>query len=183
LKKISSLTTPNEVLAICAIPENKLNVSELKNKLTLVLDDIRDPGNLGTIIRIADWFGIENIICSLETVDIYNPKVVQATMGSIARVNVFYEDLKTIFLEALTKNNFPIYGTVLNGENIFEKSLTSNGFIVIGNESNGISIELLPLINEKISIPTFSVNETNSVESLNAAIATAIVCTEFKRRK
>ncbi|MEO6883112.1 MAG: RNA methyltransferase [Bacteroidia bacterium] len=183
LKKISSLSTPNEVLAVCEIPVHSLINSELKNQLSIVLDDVRDPGNLGTIVRIADWFGIANIICSPETVDVYNPKVIQATMGSIARVNVCYMDLKHLFSNTTFEHDFSIYGAVLNGENVFEKRLNQTGFIVIGNESKGISEKLLPHINEKISIPSFSLNQMDAADSLNAAIATAVLCAEFRRRK
>jgi len=191
LERISSLTTPNEVLAICEIPNYELVAGELENKLTLVLDDIKDPGNLGTIIRIADWFGIENIICSTETVESFNPKVVQATMGSIARVKIHRMDLIAFFkvkslpaTQAGSKWNVESFGAVLNGENIYSKTLPVNGLIVIGNESRGISEEVLPYIKNKIGIPSFSSYKQGNekAESLNAAIATAIICSEFRRR-
>ena len=140
LKKISSLTTPNEVLAVCEIPKTEFNIFSIGMKLSLVMDTVQDPGNLGTIIRIADWFGIENIICSEETVEVYNPKVIQATMGSITRVKVHYTNLFE-FLKQY-KEEFPdlkIYGALLDGENIYEKKLSKEGLIVIGNESKGIS--------------------------------------------
>lgn len=187
LERLSALTTPNEVLAVCEIPEYNLNTDELKDKLTLVLDTIKDPGNLGTIIRVADWFGIDNIICSAETVDAYNPKVVQATMGSIARVKLHYVDLK-LFFETLKKTNpavtLPVYGALLEGESIYTKQLAPNGFIIIGNESKGISDTLIPNITDKISIPSFSHFKADGgeTESLNAAIATSIICSEFRRR-
>lgn len=180
LERISALTTPNEVLAVCRIPDLKLDADKLANKLTLVLDDIRDPGNLGTIIRIADWFGIENIVCSEQTADLYNPKVVQATMGSIARVKVHYTDLKIFLKFNVQGSKMPVFGTLLKGKNIYEEQLSSEGFIVIGNESKGISAEIEKLITTSISIPSFSGAEA---ESLNAAVATAIVCSEFRRRK
>ena len=191
LERISLLTTPNEVLAICEIPNYELVTDELENKLTLVLDDIKDPGNLGTIIRIADWFGIEHIICSTETVETYNPKVVQATMGSIARVKIHRMDLPEFFKveglpagQAGSKLKVDSFGAVLNGENIYSKTLPANGLVVIGNESRGISEELLPHIKNKIGIPSFSSYKPGgeSAESLNAAIATAIICSEFRRR-
>ena len=181
LKKISSLTTPNEVLAVCEIPKTDFNIFSVGMKLSLVMDTVQDPGNFGTIIRIADWFGIENIICSEETVEVYNPKVIQATMGSITRVKVHYTNLFD-FLKQY-REEFPdlkIYGALLDGENIYEKKLSKEGLIVIGNESKGISDELLSNITDKIKIPSYSVN-ADSAESLNAAIATAVICAEFRR--
>ncbi len=180
LEKISGLTTPNMVLALIEIPQQQNINTSIFNKLILVLDEIKDPGNLGTIIRIADWFGISNIVCSNHTVDVYNPKVVQATMGSIARVSVQYADISA-FLKDVPKD-VPIYGTLLNGENIYTQTLSENGVIIIGNESKGISNELIPDIKHKLYIPSFSENPENKAESLNASIATAIVCAEFKRR-
>lgn len=172
LEQISLLTSPNKVVGVFEIPVPKLNVDLLKEKLVLALDDIRDPGNFGTIVRIADWFGICHILCSESCVDVYNPKVVQATMGSIARVEVRYLNLED------TLSNFdPVYGAVLNGENIYTEKLSSNGLIVIGNESKGISSTLLKYVTRQLSIPSFG-----KADSLNAAIATAIICSEFKRR-
>ena len=175
LTKISALTTPNEVLAIAQIPHYKIDRKEIADSLSLVLDEIQDPGNLGTIIRIADWFGIKNIICSENSVDPFNPKVVQATMGSIFRVKIHHTDLK-LFLE--TENSLEIYGAVLNGENIYEEKLTGKGLIILGNESKGISKELLPFITHKIKIPS---HDHSKAESLNIASATAIICYEFRR--
>jgi len=180
LERISGLTTPNMVVALLEIPQAKNIDTAIFEKLLLVLDEIKDPGNLGTIIRIADWFGISSIICSNHTVDVYNPKVVQATMGSIARVNVLYAELKTL-LETLPKD-IPVYGTLLNGENIYTQELSKNGIVLIGNESKGISDELLPFITQKLLIPSYTENSGNKAESLNASVATAIVCAEFKRR-
>lgn len=189
LERISGLMKANEALAICEIPENSFTEDSFKDKLTLVLDDIKDPGNLGTIIRIADWFGIENIVCSNDTVDSFNPKVVQATMGSIARINVHYTDL-TEFLK-FNPDSYrdqslkpAVFGALLEGENIYSKQLPSSGFIVIGNESRGISAEVQQLITDKISIPSFShfKQDSGEAESLNAAIAAAIICSEFRRR-
>jgi TrmH family RNA methyltransferase len=183
LERISALKTANDVLAVCEIPTSKLDINSLKDKLTLVLDDIKDPGNLGTIIRIADWFGIENIICSEDTVDCFNPKVVQATMGSIARINVYYTDLVQLFKDQSSVLNIKTFAALLEGENIYSKQLPSNGFIIIGNESKGISDKLLPHITDKISIPSFSHYKSGGeAESLNAAIATSIICSEFRRR-
>ena len=151
---------------------------DYRHKLSLVLDAIQDPGNLGTIIRIADWFGIENIFCSDDTADVYNTKTVQATMGALCRVNVHYANI----IDLITQNsNSPIYGTFLNGDNIYRESLSSKGFIVMGNEGKGIRPEVEKLITHRLYIPNFSPNSTTS-ESLNVAVATAVVCSEFRRR-
>jgi TrmH family RNA methyltransferase len=184
LERISALSTPNEVFAVCKIPKLIFNINLVTDKLTLVLDDIKDPGNLGTIIRIADWFGIENIICSKETVDVYNPKVLQATMGSIARVNIYYMALNDLLNINKINLNYSVFGALLNGENIYSKPLPKNGFIIIGNESKGISNALFPFITNQVSIPSFSHFNSagGEAESLNAAIATAIICSEFRRR-
>lgn len=188
LDRLSAQVTANEVLAVCEIPEYILNNNELNDKLTLVLDEIKDPGNLGTIIRIADWFGIETIICSKGTVDAFNSKVVQATMGSISRIKLHYLDLIEFF-EEFKKDQpdnlkFPIYGALLEGSSIYSQQLSSNGFIVIGNESKGISDNIKPYITDKISIPSFSYTKAggSEAESLNAAIASSIICSEFRRR-
>jgi TrmH family RNA methyltransferase len=180
LERISSLTTPNQLLAICEIPNYNIE-NNYSDKLTLALDDIKDPGNLGTIIRIADWFGIDTIICSKNTADAYNPKVVQATMGSIARVKIVYTNL-TDFLTKESKHNTSIYGALLEGDNVYQQEKT-NGIILIGSESHGISEENQKLIHHKIKIPSFSHLKTGdgAAESLNAAIATAIICSEFRR--
>jgi len=179
LKSISGLTTPNEVLAIVKIPENDINTNTIYQDLILVLDKIRDPGNLGTMIRTADWFGIKNIICSNDTVDLYNPKVIQSTMGSVARVKVHYTDLEK-FLKEIPED-FPVYGTFLEGENFYKSKFPSKAIIVIGNESNGISDKIAQLITNRIFIPPFSSNQKQTAESLNASIATALVCSEFRR--
>ena len=179
-EKISALTTSPEILVVAKIPERQFDITAVSGKLSLVLDQIKDPGNLGTILRIADWFGIENVICSENCADAYNPKTVQASMGSLFRVNVFYEDLTEV-LKAAAQQKLKIYGTLLDGENIYATTLSSEGMIVIGNESNGIGDHLLPLINNRISIPSFSGTEYKA-ESLNAAMASAIVCSEFRRR-
>jgi len=172
LKKISALSTPNTCLAVFKIPaENTV----IDSGLILALDDIRDPGNLGTILRLCDWFGIQQIICSKETVDIYNPKVVQATMGSITRVNVNYVDLKSF----ITNAKLPVFGTFMNGENIYQSNLPQNGFIIMGNEANGISAEIEKTVTSRLTIPRFG--KLQKTESLNVATATAIVLSEFKR--
>lgn len=172
LKKISALTTPNDSLAVFKIPNDK----EIQLKgLVLALDAIRDPGNLGTIIRLCDWFGITTLLCSEETVDVYNPKVIQATMGSISRVNIVYVDL----LETLSNTILPILGTFMDGENIYQQKLPEEGIVVMGNEANGISKAIESLINKRISIPRFGTLQ--QTESLNVATATAIILSEFKR--
>lgn len=180
LDRISGLKTPNQVLAIVHMVENIPPESNTLNDIVLMLDDIRDPGNMGTILRTADWFGIRQIICSNTCVDIYNPKVVQATMGSLFRVRIFYTNLKE-YVEQIPKNQL-IFGTLLEGENIYETKLSKPGMIIIGNESHGISEDLIPFITNKISIPNYSIKTFETAESLNASIATAIVCAEFRRQ-
>ncbi|WP_445717701.1 TrmH family RNA methyltransferase [Flavobacterium sp.] len=172
LKKISALTTPNTCLAVFKMPKAK---NFVESGLILALDDVRDPGNLGTIIRLCDWFGIETLFCSEESVDIYNPKVVQATMGSISRVNVVYGSLEAF----LTKTKLPIFGTFMDGSNIYQEALPKEGFIVMGNEANGISPSVEKLVSERIAIPRFG--NIQLTESLNVATATAIILSEFKR--
>lgn len=180
LSKISSLKNPSEVLAVFAIPnKQEADLSNL-NELILMLDDIRDPGNLGTIIRTADWFGISHIICSENTVDAYNPKVVQATMGSLARIQVYYQDLKKTILSK--PEYLKVFGAVLEGNNMAELAKPKHGIILIGSEAHGISKELMPLIDMKITIPTQASDAfSTSAESLNASIATAIICYEFRK--
>ena len=173
IKKISVLTTATNCLAVFRIPEEREN-KELKG-LIVALDDIRDPGNLGTIIRLCDWFGIETLLCSEETVDVYNPKVVQATMGSISRVNVIYGNI----VEILKTTSLPVFGTFMDGENIYKKELPKEGIIVMGNEANGISVEIEKIAKNKISIPRFG--KLQETESLNVATATAIILSEFRR--
>lgn len=175
LKKISSLSTPQTALAVFHIPDH---VPPEDHGLKLALDEVRDPGNLGTIIRLCDWFGIRDLICSENTVDCYNPKVVQASMGSIGRVNIFYTELEN-FLSTRPAGT-PICGTFLEGENIYSENLKPEGIIVLGNEANGISPEIEALITQRLTIPQFGVQR--ETESLNVATATAIVLSEFKRR-
>ncbi len=178
LQRISFQQHPQQVLALFPLPENK-NPEVNKEKLALALDGIQDPGNLGTIIRIADWFGIDTIICSEDTVDAWNPKVVQATMGSIARVNIIYTDLLAL-LNTLPKG-FPVYATLLDGKNIYQQPLSTNGLIIMGNEGNGISDAVRQKTNRRLLIPSFHQGDT--ADSLNVAIATAITCSEFRRRQ
>lgn len=171
LASISSLTTSNEVLAVV---KQRNDVEIDTSGLTIALDNIQDPGNLGTIIRIADWFGITNIICSTDCVDVYNPKVVQATMGSIFRVNITYTNLSDFFKK---NNHLKVYGALLDGNNVYQEQLTKQeAVLLMGNESKGISDELLPYITNKITIPSFG-----KAESLNVSAATAVLCSEFKR--
>jgi TrmH family RNA methyltransferase len=172
LKKISALSTPNSCLAVFKMPIEK-NIIE--SGLIVALDSIRDPGNLGTILRLCDWFGINQLLCSKETVDIYNPKVVQATMGSIARVNVNYIDLNAF----IAQTKLPVFGTFMDGKNIYKTSLPQEGIIVMGNEANGISEELEQLIQNRLTIPRFG--DIQKTESLNVATATSIVLSEFRR--
>lgn len=220
LKRISSLTSPNQILAIFEMPQYEIDYKFISSHLSLALDNIKDPGNLGTIIRIADWFGIENIFCSPETVDLYNPKVIQATMGSISRVKVHYIDLVDLILklkiyiekridrtssdshqEAVSNNcpdtakqtvpqwrdkpfeSFPIYGAFLDGDNIYKKPLTQNGLVILGNESDGISEKIKNYITDKLYIPTYPIlgKMQTKPESLNVAVTTGIVCSEFRR--
>ena len=184
LRRISFLQHPQQVLALFPLPVNcqpstvNSKPSTPNSDLSLALDGVQDPGNLGTIIRIADWFGISTIICSEDTVDAWNPKVVQATMGSIARVNIIYLNLPD-FLDTLPAD-FPVYGTFLDGDNIYTQELTPNGLIIMGNEGNGISEAVRSKVNRRLLIPDFHQGPT--ADSLNVAIATAITCSEFRRR-
>lgn len=172
LKKISCLKTPNKAVALFYKPKQKpINDSGL----VVGLDALRDPGNLGTIIRLCDWYGVSQLVCSYDTVDCYNPKVVQATMGSLARVTVSYVDLPNF----LTSTKLPTYGGVMDGENVYAKSLPENMFLLVGNEANGISESIQEILMHKITIPQFE--STGITESLNVATATAILLSECKR--
>ncbi len=179
LRKISFLQHPQQVLAVFHMPETTEELPSAADNLIIALDGVQDPGNLGTIIRIADWFGIDTIICSHETADAYNPKVVQATMGSLARVNIIYINIE----EYLGKQpkDIHIYGTLLDGRDIYQQELSRNGIIVMGNEGNGISPAVRQLITDRLLIPNY--REGDGAESLNVAIATAITCAEFRRRQ
>jgi RNA methyltransferase, TrmH family len=173
LKRISFLKTPNKALALFKIPKQK-KIED--NELIVALDNVRDPGNLGTIIRLCDWFGVKDLICSQETVDCFNPKVIQATMGSITRVNVTYLNLP----EFLKQTKLPIFGTFMDGKSVYSSELNNEGILVLGNEANGISSNIKQLLTEKLSIPRFG--NLKATESLNVATATAIFLSEFKRR-
>jgi TrmH family RNA methyltransferase len=173
MEKISGLKAPQDVAALIKIPAwPSLNNAQLKQKFAIVLDGIQDPGNMGTIIRTADWFGIGQIICSPDTVDVYNPKVVQASMGSLSRIKVFYTDLET----ALTQIGVPVFGAMLQGESIYQTDFGSEGLIVMGNEGNGIRPGLQRLIGTAVTIP-----RAGEAESLNVGIATALFCSEIRR--
>lgn len=180
ISKISNQKTPQGVLAVFKKNEYDISGVDFSDELCLALDNIQDPGNFGTIIRIADWFGIHNIYCSLLTVDAYSPKAVQATMGALNRVKVHYVDLN-LFLSTLPIT-VPVYGTFMDGNNIYNETLTPNGIIVMGNEGNGISKNTEKLVNKRLLIPNFPINEPTS-ESLNVGVATALVCAEFRRRQ
>lgn len=172
LKSISSLQTPNEVIAV--VKQKDIQLADVSCHLSIALDAIQDPGNLGAIIRTADWFGINNIICSENTVDVYNSKVMQATMGSFFRVNIVYSNLDKFFS---SNEGLIVYGAFLKGENIYEKQIGSKGSVLLmGNESKGISGELIPFITDNITIPKFG-----GAESLNVSTATAIFCYECMR--
>ena len=178
LSRASLLKTPKDVLAVYEIPSYPFPKDIAQQCLCLALDDVQDPGNLGTIIRIADWFGIEHIFCSQGTVDAFNPKTVQATMGALARIKLHYCDLEDL-IDLL--NDTPIFGTFLDGTDMYKEDLATNGLIVMGNEGNGISPNIAKKINRKILIPNYPEGCETS-ESLNVAVATAIVCAEFRRR-
>lgn len=173
LSKISTLQTPQGMLALVHIPKNKkINPKDLKNTFTLVLDGIQDPGNLGTIIRTADWFGFKQIICSENTVEAYNPKTVQATMGSLARVNIYYTDLNALTNEI----QLPIFGALLDGQSIYNTPWGTEGLVVLGNEGNGISEKIIEKLTYPVTIPRIG-----AAESLNVAVSAAIFCSEITK--
>ncbi len=175
LGKISTLQTPQGFLAVVHLPRTeKINGSALKNQFTLVLDGVQDPGNLGTIIRTADWFGFKKIICSEDTVEAFNPKTVQATMGSLARVSIHYENLTSFF----DRNSLPVFGALLDGASIYETNWGNEGLIILGNEGKGISEEIIKKVNKPVTIPRFG-----EAESLNVAVSAAIFCAELVRVK
>jgi TrmH family RNA methyltransferase len=182
MERISSFKSTAEAIALVQIPHFQLDHDEIAGNLSLMLDTVQDPGNLGNIIRIADWFGIHNIICSSECADCFNPKVLQATMGAIMRVKIHYTDLRILLQKLSQLPEFGIYGTFLNAPDIFTARLSPIGAIIMGNESKGIRKELFPYIREKISIPAFR-RHPGKIDSLNVAAATAIICAEFRRRQ
>lgn len=181
MKQVSQLATPSSVLAVFRMTDVRFDLNQVPSDLVLVLDDIQDPGNMGTIIRVADWFGIRQIICSNSCVDAFNPKVVQATMGALARVAVCETDLEAYLLRNQSKWHLPVYGTFLEGKNIYSEPLSQTGFVVMGNEGKGISAAISRFVTHKLLIPSYPVGASTS-ESLNVSTATAIVCSEFRRR-
>ena len=181
IRKVSFLKTPQDVLAVFRRPVWDIMEANPKKDLILALDGVQDPGNLGTIIRLADWFGISHVICGKDSADVFNPKAIQATMGALARVKTHYTDLEP-FLRTQLEQGIPLYGTFLNGENIYKKVLSPNGIIIMGNEGNGIRPSIERLIKERLYIPNYPEGKKTS-ESLNVAIATAVICAEFRRRQ
>ena len=180
MERISTLKSPTQILATVKIPKHN-NLNTLNGELSIALDTIQDPGNLGTIIRLADWFGIGQVVCSIDCVDCFSPKVIQATMGAILRVRVYYTDLVK-YLSKAKSEQVEIYGTFLEGDNIYNKNLPKGGIIVMGNEGRGISKEVASIIDNKLYIPPYPSNKSSNSESLNVAVATAVICSEFRRR-
>lgn len=181
LGRLSELQSPNGALALVAIPQTKFELGACEGKLVVGLEDIQDPGNLGAIIRLCDWFGIENIIASSSTVDCYNAKVVQATMGSIARVNVYYRNDFPELISRFARAGKHVYATTLQGEDIYQANLDPDALLLFGNEGNGLSSTVLECCTDRICIPSFNANPLRA-ESLNVALAASIVCSEFLRR-
>lgn len=177
-QRISGQKQPQGILAVYEKRNTIFNPQLADTELVMALDNIQDPGNMGTLLRVADWFGIRQVICSQGTTDVYNPKTVQATMGALARVDVHYLNLSQ-FLKTLI--NIPVYGTFLDGQSIYDTQLSSNGLLIMGNEGNGISPEIEKLVTSKLLIPSFPKDEATS-ESLNVGVAAAVICSEFRRR-
>jgi TrmH family RNA methyltransferase len=181
LKKISSLKTPHNALAVIRIPDICTDAGNIRKELSVALDCVQDPGNLGTIIRAAAWFGIRNIYCSEDCVDVYNPKVIQSSMGAILHVNVFYTDLRKL-LESASGDKIRIFGAMVQGESIYSYRLSNNGIILLGNESKGISEELIPYISDRIMIPK-QTDASSGIDSLNVSMAASVILSEFTRVK
>ena len=181
MERISQLKTANDTLAVVEQPRYKLSVANLRGKLTIALDGVQNPGNLGTIIRLADWFGVEDIICSKDTADCFNPKVIQATMGAILRVRVHYTDNLPALLAEAHREGLNIYGTLLDGGNIYDERLEASGIIVMGNEGRGITDETRKALTHRLLIPPYPADVPTS-ESLNVAMATGIILAEFRRQ-
>ena len=177
MSRISQFSTPSDVIAVYELPKYEPDSEEIKNNLNIVLDNVQDPGNLGTIIRLADWYGIKNIFASIGTVDVFNHKVVQATMGAISRVKVHYCNLEDLFDDY---NNLPVWGTFLDGDNIYDATLENKGFVVFGNEGQGIGAKVAKKVTSKLLIPAWP-HEGNTSESLNVGVAAAITISEFRR--
>ena len=180
IRRASFLKTPQDVVAVFRQPSYLLEEADPEDQLVLVLDGIQDPGNLGTIIRLADWFGIQHIVCTPDTADAFSPKVVQATMGALAHIKVHYTAISD-YISRHAARHIPVYGTFLDGENIYTKTLSQSGIIIMGNEGNGIRPETEALVTERLFIPSYP-PERETTESLNVAIATAIICSEFRKR-
>lgn len=181
MERISQLKTPSDTLAVVEHPKYRFDLERLDQSLVLALDGVQNPGNLGTIIRLADWFGVKDVVCSAECADCYNPKVIQATMGAILRVRIHYtEQLPSLLVQA-AKRGMPIYGTLLEGENIYSRDLKQRGVIVMGNEGRGLSEECRKVVTDALLIPPYPADVVSS-ESLNVAMATGIVLAEFRRR-
>ncbi len=178
--QVSTLQTPNKVIAVVQIPAHQQPLSPASG-LHIMVDQVQDPGNLGTIIRIADWFGIASVICSADTVEAYNPKVVQATMGSLFRVPLHYSPLPDLLTKNAQGAKLPVYATLLEGDDLYEKPLSADGIIIMGNESRGLNRILLPFISRGLKIPS-AIHRGAKAESLNVAVATGIVCAEFRRQ-
>ena len=181
MERLSGLKTASDTLAVVEQPRYRLSLRSLTKSLVLALDGVQNPGNLGTIIRLADWFGVEDILCSKECADCFNPKVIQATMGAILRVRIHYVDNLAELLSEASKEGMPIYGTLLDGDNIYGTTLTPTGIIVMGNEGRGLSQECRRVVTHRLLIPAYPTNRPTS-ESLNVAMATGITLSEFRRR-
>lgn len=182
LERVSALNTPHEALAVACMPDIRYDWDLISGRLKLVLDTVQDPGNLGTLIRIAHWFGIREIICSENTVDCFNPKVVQATMGSLFHVTMHYLSLETFFLRNRKEWHQPVYGSLLTGTPVYSAKLEDKGFLLMGNESEGISHNLQPFVTHKLTIPPFTRDGQYAPDSLNVAVAAGIICSEFRRQ-
>jgi TrmH family RNA methyltransferase len=181
MERVSGLQTPNKVLAVVEMPILEGPVNELSQGLHLLLDQIQDPGNLGTIIRIADWFGVTSIICSPDTADVFNPKVIQASMGSVFNMKILYSSLADVLLKNVDGNKWPVYATLLSGENIYNSEMDTSCFVILGNESRGVNPVLNAFITQGIHIPR-PANKSSKAESLNVAVAAGIVCSEYCRK-
>jgi TrmH family RNA methyltransferase len=182
LAKVSALSTPQEVLAVASIPVDEISLNDFSGKLTVLLDDVRDPGNLGTILRIAHWFGAAQVITSLNSVDAYHPKVVQASMGSLFHVPVHAVGLEGLLTQVRSETKLPIYATLLGGVDLYSAPLTKEGLVIFGNESMGIRTSLQELSDVKLTIPSHELFAGSKPESLNVGISVALVLAEFRRR-
>lgn len=183
LQRLSLQQTPQQVIAVMQQRHESVRLADIaKSELCLMLDGVQNPGNLGTIVRLADWFGIRHIFCSPACADIYSPKTIQATMGAIARVSLHYQDLVPLLQTLSPEAAIPVYGTFLDGDTLYGHPLTTHGILIMGNEGRGICPDLIPHITSRLYIPNYPPGRTTS-ESLNVAVATAIVCAEFRRNQ